>query len=170
MSAHVFANEIAQHLDEGMDAFVGKPVSPEGLAQALAEVLCRDGAARFSSTELACCDDEQLADFTVLHDDYLLLGPERTGRMVEAFLNSAPRQIDDLQQAVGVADWSQVAQLAHSLRSSAGSLGLSALESRSRGLETAANSGDGAVVTSGFAAYPATFEDPERHCAKPGRG
>ena len=34
MSAHVFQNEIAQHLDEGMDAFVGKPISPEGLAEA----------------------------------------------------------------------------------------------------------------------------------------
>ena len=41
MSAHVFQNEIAHVLDAGMDAFVGKPVSPERLAEAMVQVVLR---------------------------------------------------------------------------------------------------------------------------------
>ena len=41
MSAHVFQNEITHVLDAGMNAFVGKPVSPERLAETLAQVVLR---------------------------------------------------------------------------------------------------------------------------------
>ena len=39
MSAHVFRNEIDAHLGAGMDAFIGKPISPAGLERVLAQVL-----------------------------------------------------------------------------------------------------------------------------------
>ena len=45
MSAHVFDSEVAQHLQSGMDAFIGKPIAPDGLAETIARVLghARDG-------------------------------------------------------------------------------------------------------------------------------
>ena len=96
MSAHVFQNEIAQHLDAGMDAFVGKPVSPERLAEALADVLLRGRRGMVLMAEEASLEGETLLDPTTLRDDYLVLGAERTGRMVEAFHGSTPDKVAEL--------------------------------------------------------------------------
>ena len=46
MSAHVFENEIAQHLQSGMDAFIGKPIAPDALSETIASVLGRAPAGR----------------------------------------------------------------------------------------------------------------------------
>ena len=50
MSAHVFDNEVAQHLQSGMDAFIGKPIAPDGLAQTIASVLGRTPGERAAWT------------------------------------------------------------------------------------------------------------------------
>ena len=46
MSAHVFDNEVAQHLQSGMDAFIGKPIAPDALAETIAGVLAGRPAGR----------------------------------------------------------------------------------------------------------------------------
>lgn len=153
MSAHVFHNEIARHLDAGMDAFVGKPVSPERLSEALVDVILHGRRGRILDSELIAWGDSQLLDTATIREDFQILGAERTGRMVDAFQELAPRQLARLEDSVACREWDTVGKLAHSLKGSAGSLGLRDLESASRELEAAAGSQDADAVKRAFQGF-----------------
>ena len=159
MSAHVFQNEIAHVLDAGMNAFVGKPVSPERLAEALAQVVLRRKRGVIVAAEHAPDDGRHVVlNRSVLDDDYLILGPEKTGRMVDTFFDGAVRKVEQLAHAVADEDWSKVAYVAHNLKGSAASLGLSALENRARGLEVCARREAGSEIARDFDSFIALFE------------
>ena len=159
MSAHVFQNEIAHVLDAGMDAFVGKPVSPERLAEALAQVVLRRKRGIVVPVEHALEDGRHaVLNPGVLHDDYMILGPDKTRRMVDAFFEGAVRKVEQLAHAVEGEDWSTVAYIAHNLKGSAASLGLSALENRAHGLEVCARTEAGADIARDFGPFIALFE------------
>ena len=159
MSAHVFQNEIAHVLDAGMDAFVGKPVSPERLAEALAQVVLRRKRGVVVPVEQALDDGRHVVlNPGVLDDDYMILGPDKTGRMVEAFFDGAVRKVEQLAHAVAGEDWSTVAYIAHNLKGSAASLGLSALENRAHRLEVCAKKEAGAEIARDLDTFIAMFE------------
>ena len=159
MSAHVFQNEIAHVLDAGMNAFVGKPVSPERLAEALAQVVLRRKRGVVVPVEQALDDGRHaVLNRSVLDDDYLILGPEKTGRMVDTFFDGAVRKVEQLAHAVAGEDWSTVAYIAHNLKGSAASLGLSALENRAHGLEICARKESGSEIARDFDAFITLFE------------
>ena len=159
MSAHVFQNEIAHVLDAGMDAFVGKPVSPERLAEALAQVVLRRKRGVVVPAEHAPADGRHVVlNRSVLDDDYMILGPEKTGRMVDTFFDGAVRKVEQLAHAVAGEDWSTVAYIAHNLKGSAASLGLSALENRARSLEVCARREAGSEIARDFDSFIALFE------------
>ena len=160
MSAHVFHNEIAHVLDAGMDAFVGKPVSPERLAEALAQVVLRRKRRVFVPVEHALEDGRHVVlNPGVLDDDYMILGPDKTGRMVDAFFDSATRKAEQLAHAVVDEDWSAVAYIAHNLKGSAASLGLSALENRAHRLESCAKKEAGSEIVRDLDTFIALFEN-----------
>ncbi len=139
MSAHVFDNEVAQHLQSGMDAFIGKPIAPDGLAQTIASVLGRSPGAR-AVMDGGRADDEgeSIIDPAVLAQDRAVLGAERGGLMVDTFIETAPAQIDGIRQALAEGRTEQAADLAHALRGAAGSLGLRRLADRCGVLEARA--------------------------------
>ena len=160
MSAHVFQNEIAHVLDAGMNAFVGKPVSPERLCEALAHVVLRRKRGVVAPVEHAPDDGRQIVlNRSVLDDDYMILGPDRTGRMVDAFFDGTVRKVEQLAHAVAGEDWSTVAYIAHNLKGSAASLGLTALEHRAHGLESRARKEAGAEIARDIDAFIALFEN-----------
>ena len=159
MSAHVFQNEIAHVLDAGMDAFVGKPVSPERLAEALAQVVLRRKRGVVVPVEHALEDGRHVVlNRSVLDDDYMILGPDKTGRMVDAFFDSTVRKVEQLAHAVAGGDWSTVAYIAHNLKGSAASLGLSALENRAHRLEICAKKEAGSEIARDIDTFIALFE------------
>ena len=159
MSAHVFQNEIAHVLDAGMDAFVGKPVSPERLAEALAQVVLRKKRGVIVSVEHTMDDGRHVVlNPGVLDDDYMILGPDKTGRMVDAFFDGASRKVEQLSHAVEGEDWSTVAYIAHNLKGGAASLGLSALENRAHRLEICARKEAGAEIARDLDAFITLFE------------
>ena len=159
MSAHVFQNEIAYVLDAGMNAFVGKPVSPERLAEALAQVVLRRKRGVVVPAEHPLEDGRHVVlNRSVLDDDYMILGPDKTGRMVGAFFDGAVRKVEQLAHAVAGEDWSTVAYIAHNLKGSAASLGLSALENHAHRLETCATKEAGSEIARDFDAFIASFE------------
>jgi two-component system sensor histidine kinase TorS len=153
MSAHVFQNEISRHLDAGVDAFVGKPVSPERLAEALRDVLLRAPGGQMRVDMSPVDDPLVLVDPHVLREDALNIGRERTLRMIDAFRASAPEMADQMSRALKAGDWADIASLAHSLGGAAASLGLPALASASRDLEAAAKRRRSERVTASFADY-----------------
>ena len=159
MSAHVFQNEIAHVLDAGMDAFVGKPVSPERLAEALAQVVLRRKRGFVVPVEHALEDGRHVVlNRSVLDDDYMILGPDKTGRMVDAFFDSTARKVEQLAHAVAGEDWSTVAYIVHNLKGSAASLGLSALENRAHRLEICAKKEAGSEIARDIDTFIALFE------------
>ena len=159
MSAHVFQNEIADVLDAGMDAFVGKPVSPERLAEALAQVVLRRKRGVVVPVEHAPDDGRHVVlNRSVLDDDYMILGPEKTGRMVDSFFDGGVRKVEQLAHAVEGEDWSTVAYIAHNLKGSAASLGLSALENHAQKLEICARKEAGSDIARDFGTFVEVFE------------
>ena len=94
----------------------------------------------------------------VLDDDYMILGPDKTGRMVDTFFHSATRKVEQLSHAVAGEDWSTVAFIAHNLKGSAASLGLSALESHAGKLEVCAKKEAGSEIARDLDAFIALFE------------
>ena len=139
MSAHVFDSEVAQHLQSGMDAFIGKPIAPDGLSETIARVIGhagggrdRDGSGRDGG------EDGTIIDPTVLAEDRAVLGAERGALMIDTFVETAPVQIDGIRCALAEGRFERAADLAHALRGAAGSLGLRRLADRCGVLEARA--------------------------------
>ena len=147
MSAHVFDNEVAQHLQSGMDAFIGKPIAPDGLAQTIASVLGRTPGERAAMDGArAGSGGESIIDPAVLAQDRAVLGAERGTLMVDTFIETAPAQIDGIRQALAEGSAERAADLAHALRGAAGSLGLRRLAERCGVLEARARTPEAAAV------------------------
>lgn len=156
MSAHVFKNEIAEHIAAGMDAFVGKPIAPERLAAALRTVLT-DAQEEMPAARLPerLASETRVADWSVLRDDLQMLGSERTRKMLDAFFADAPAQVGTIAAAAASGDCDTAAQVSHSLKGASANLGLVALENRCRAIEEAAqlcNTGELARYVEGLEA------------------
>ena len=147
MSAHVFDNEIAQHLQSGMDAFIGKPIAPDGLAQTITSVLGRTPGQRAAlDGGRTGSGGESIIDPAVLAQDRAVLGAERGALMVDTFVETAPAQIDGIRQALAEGRTKRAADLAHALRGAAGSLGLRRLADRCGVLEARARTPEAAAL------------------------
>ena len=167
MSAHVFTSEIDAHLRAGMDAFIGKPMSPERLEQVLAEVLldapapampedATDGATDDATDDPARVTRETLAE------DLRIMGAARAGRMVELFLETTPDRVRELDAAVADEDLDAVSFAAHSLKASAGSLGLMRLAGRLGALEAAARAREPTELMGLYTGFDALYEESAR--------
>ena len=147
MSAHVFDNEVAQHLQSGMDAFIGKPIAPDSLAQTITSVLGRTPGERAAlDGGRAGSGGESIIDPAVLAQDRAVLGAERGTLMVDTFIETAPAQIDGIREALAEGRCERAADLAHALRGAAGSLGLRRLADRCGVLESRARTPEAVAV------------------------
>ena len=152
MSAHVFDSEVAQHLQSGMDAFIGKPIAPDGLAETIARVFGRAGGGRDAgSSDRESADDGSIIDPTVLAEDRTVLGAERGALMINTFVETAPVQIDGIRHALAEGRFERAADLAHALRGAAGSLGLRRLADRCGVLEARARTPEAAALAEDLA-------------------
>ncbi len=145
MSAHVFESEVAQHLQSGMDAFIGKPIAPEALAQTISSVLGRAPGWR-DQEDRGRAGDTSIIDPAVLAQDRAALGAERGVLMIETFVETAPVQIDGIRSALAEGRAERAADLAHALRGAAGSLGLRRLADRCGALEARARTPEAAAL------------------------
>ena len=161
MSAHVFDNEVAQHLQSGMDAFIGKPIAPDALAETIAGVLRRAPGGRDAESGGRAPGGRDAAvagragdgggempviDPAVLVQDRAMLGAKRGTLMVETFVETAPVQIDGIRRALAEGRAERAADLAHALRGAAGSLGLRRLADRCGVLEARARTPEAAAL------------------------
>ena len=159
MSAHVFQSEIDQVLNAGMNAFVGKPVSPEHLVEVLVQVMIgqRSGVV-IALDGIVRPESEKIIEHEVLHDDYLLLGPQKAGRMVEVFCESSAKKVSELGEAAEHAEWDNARYIAHNLKGSAGSLGLVALAALCAEIEGCAKTQNATALGSLVPALPELYE------------
>ncbi len=140
MSAHVFREEISNYLAAGMNAFLGKPFSPEQLAAVLRQVIVEPQTGPVidvGKDEATTTAVTAIIDASVLEEDVAIIGTERTGRMVQLFLASSAGTVDKIRTMAAAGQWAEVEKLAHSLKSAAASLGLLKLGQSSRQIEIA---------------------------------
>jgi CheY-like chemotaxis protein len=144
MSAHVFRTEIDEHLKAGMDAFIGKPISPAGLERVLAQALLGEAAGeQLDDGEPA---EQPWVDCRALIEDLQALGSERMQKLVDLFIESTPQRMRTIADAVGQGNFEALGFAAHGLKSAATSLGLMRLADRLEALESAAAGGQAQTI------------------------
>lgn len=143
MSAHVFRTEIDEHLKAGMNAFIGKPISPERLERVMADVLLGQASDEEPSppAHSAPAADLPWLARDAFAEDMQVLGAERMQHLLQVFLKATPDRVEALARAVDAMDHEAIAFAAHGLKSSATSLGLLRLAGRLEAIETAAKAG-----------------------------
>ena len=127
MSAHVFQSEIESYLAAGFDGFVPKPLDVPRLGQAIAAALGR----------LAL--EPGAADIEGLRSDIAALGAQTVSRLQAVARSVVPPRLDEISVALRSGDRARVRELAHALRSAAGSASLPALLEAASALEERAD-------------------------------
>jgi HPt (histidine-containing phosphotransfer) domain-containing protein len=104
-------------LDAGMNTYLGKPIRLDDLRKVLEQFQQQ----RHQAPPLI---DEQALDELRA---YNTSGQDMISVLIGMFLDDAPGQVDNLKEAFAAADANRVRQLAHSLKSSAATLGAARL-------------------------------------------
>ncbi|WP_245905380.1 cache domain-containing protein [Photobacterium lipolyticum] len=137
-SAHVFRQEIESYLEAGLDGFLGKPVQFEQMETIIANVY-NGQPSKFDTVDNV--DKEPVAilfDHSVLENDRQILGDGLVHEMVAMFYERSAtltKEIEIQSSADGLES------PAHSLKSSAGAIGLIALSKACEKLEIACKHG-----------------------------
>lgn len=137
LTGAAFDEEKQACLDAGMDTFVGKPVRPNELCALLEQFQQQ----RPTATPLI--DQHALDELRAYNTD----GQDMIPMLVGMFLDDAPKQVNDLKAAFVIADATQVRHLAHSLKSSAATLGAARLAQTFAALEKHAREDNLAEIT-----------------------
>jgi len=153
-----------------MDMFVGKPVSPERLAETIRAVLVPSPMLAPQSPPIESVPPSiSIVDPAILRDDFAMLGPERANRMVEAFRRDGPERLNDLMSALKASDCVRVSTAAHALKSAASQLGLVGLAARCQMLEEQAKQNDIVGMTSVSSDVAGLFEESRAYVEKAAR-
>ena len=140
-SAHVFRQEIESYLEAGLDGFLGKPVQFDQLQTIITNVY----NGHFNKVEMSknvtvvpTASIATLFDHSVLEQDRQTLGNELVYEMVAMFYERSASLIKDIQVNGST---ETLERAAHSLKSSAGAVGLIALSKACEELEIACKTG-----------------------------
>ncbi len=124
-------------LKTGADLVLGKPFDPSALRQAVAKCLTKARERTLVDTGVGL-RAEILLDEAVIRQHQEILGSARTRLIVDTFHASAPSTMEAIRKAAERGDASRVSDLAHSLQSAAGNVGLLRLSQAAQTLEEAA--------------------------------
>ncbi|MBE4732569.1 TMAO reductase system sensor histidine kinase/response regulator TorS [Vibrio parahaemolyticus] len=161
VSAHVFAEEVERYLAAGFDGYLPKPVEKEALATLIQDVL--DGKQLLLPQSGECLPLSETSDInltienqveqdhqqreepemviinpSVIQSDMKILGREKMLHIIDLFRNTSADVLGQLVESAEKNDSLAVKNLAHKLKGSAGSLGLTALMNTCQSIEIAA--------------------------------
>jgi signal transduction histidine kinase/DNA-binding NarL/FixJ family response regulator/HPt (histidine-containing phosphotransfer) domain-containing protein len=159
LTANVLREEREACLEAGMNGHIAKPVSPQALNQAIADIAgfrltaAETAPARHPASELAT---EAALDQSLLDNLLLVVGNDIGVQLLNEALTSFRTRVDMILAAGD--DLHRVEREAHSLVSAAGNLGFMPLSRRCRALMIAADAGDRTEVTRLAATLPALCE------------
>lgn len=125
ISAHVQEDEIAGHLDAGMDCFVAKPVSPVRLAQALEDISHGRKRSVFLSTRQMQPDlKKPPAAEDALIANVADIGFVATHRIATRYLEQIRKDQLELEAEHSNNDRAKVSKIAHRMKGAAGNFNL----------------------------------------------
>ncbi|PCD86077.1 TMAO reductase system sensor histidine kinase/response regulator TorS [Vibrio mediterranei] len=133
VSAHVFSEEVESYLEAGFDGYLPKPVDREALKEMIQTKLKgRDFEMKneehvISTHEEPAIEQTGIIDPSVIEADIKVLGIERMAKIVDAFTRTSEQTLHELEQAAQIDNAKDIKALAHKMKGSAGSLGLSRL-------------------------------------------
>jgi len=130
ISAHVYNEEVECYLAAGFDGYLPKPLDKDALCQLIQSHL----EGKTLLTEAMPCEPEpetamteQLLNERIIQDDLAVLGKAKMQQIITLFVDGSDEMLHQLSQAEESGNSTQIKQIAHKLKGSAGSLGLSAL-------------------------------------------
>ncbi|MGF1756533.1 Hpt domain-containing protein, partial [Photobacterium sagamiensis] len=141
-SAHVFRQEIESYLEAGLDGFLGKPVQFKQMQTVIANVY-NGQSSKFDAVRDIDRDVDKepavtLFDHSVLEEDRQILGDGLVHEMVAMFYKRSATLIKEIKTESSA----KALELpVHSLKSSAGAIGLIALSKACEELEIACKQG-----------------------------
>ncbi len=146
MTAHAMAGDLDKSLEAGMNAHVTKPINPDDLFTVLQEWIVADriipeGNSALESSEVVVTqvDDvlpEMLKGFDISEGLGRLQGNRTLYRkLILKFADSCREGIDQIQAAIKTRNYSEILQLAHNIKGSAGNLGAKGVQAAAMSLE-----------------------------------
>ena len=134
MTAHAIKGDRERCLEAGMDSYISKPMTSQGIAAAIAEVVpLKDqgnGPARTPLVEVSSSTWNRGAMLERIDGDESLLR-----ELLTIFLEESPKQLTSLQLAIESRNPEEVERTAHSMKGELGYLGLANAAQTARDLE-----------------------------------
>jgi len=150
LTANALEQDRRRCLDAGMDDYLSKPFSLDGLGAVLRRWLQGGGPAPTEDTRTLGADGSDTSeptpvavlDIAKMTELRQAMGDEDFGELVPAFLEDVERMLLELPEARARGDATEVQRLAHSVKSSTANLGLKRISSMAKALEAVAKTGD----------------------------
>ncbi|HYC92552.1 MAG TPA: response regulator [Thermoanaerobaculia bacterium] len=149
ITAHALAGEREKCIASGMNDYLAKPVSLEQIGAVIRLWASKESAkAAPDAPDMMERDDQYVLDRQRV-SSFLAIGRTQSGfleGLVKTFRQDVPSRIDALRAAVSTGDVHDLANAAHAMKSSSGSVGAKRMHSMAASLEHAARAGrmDGA--------------------------
>lgn len=154
LTAHAVKGYRERFLAAGMDEYLTKPVTPEGLARTIRKVLAERAKAAAGTSGGKPPEIAELLDLETLHGRF---EREFVQRMLVLFLEQAGAKFAELQSAMASEEFGRVEGLAHSLAGSAGTVRALRAGRLARQLQKAAAAGNIQALRAGFAKVAEAF-------------
>jgi two-component system sensor histidine kinase/response regulator len=148
ITAHALAGEREKCISAGMNDYLAKPVSLEQIGAVIRLWASKDSVETPAAPDMMERDDQYVLDRERV-SSFLAISRTQNGfleGLVKTFRQDVPSRIDALRAAVSTGDVHDLANAAHAMKSSSGSVGAKRMLAMASSLEQAARAGriDGA--------------------------
>lgn len=134
MTANAVAGDREKCLQAGMNDYLAKPLEPSNLESVLKKWLKDFSKSTAAYAAESAPSSDHVVDLTVIENLREMLAEDESGsnsnepdpvkELIELYLSTAPKSVQEIQTAFIASDWKKVSAVAHGLKSSSANLGV----------------------------------------------